>query len=266
MTNTRKIIFLRNHSSGYFEVVHKKSERVCFKGFERREGLYEAIFTPDAKQLALASVAEGNQTLWHKRLGHASHDVIGKTASLVKGMSGMEKQSKSQSNCEDCVLSKSCRNVRPSATIESAEATKPLDLVHTDIIGPMKYSSFGGKRYIIPLYDDCSAASLVRFLKTKDEAGAAIKEMITELETMRQGRVKKVNITVYEHETVKRLRSDNAKEFLSKIFKKWLSHRGIQHKWCSAYSPESNGKAERLNRTLLDMARTMLIGAQHLPN
>ena len=197
--------------SGYFEVVHKKSERVCFKGFENIEWLYEAIFTLDAKQRALAPVTEGNQTLWHERLGHASHYVIGKPAWTFKSMSCMEKQSKPQSNCEDCVLSKSCRKVRPSATIESADPTKPLDLVHTDIIGPMKYSSFGGKRYIIPLYDDCSAVSLVRFLKTKDETGAAIKEIITELETMRQGQVKKVNIIVYEHETVNRLRSDNAK-------------------------------------------------------
>ena len=64
---------------------------------------------------------------------------------------------------------------------------------------------------------------------------------------------------------MKRLRSDNAKEFLSRSFTKWLSKKGIRHELSLAYSPESNGKAERLNRTLLDISRTMLIGAKHLP-
>lgn len=132
-------------------------------------------------------------------------------------------------------------------------------------MGPIKHPSFSGKKYFVPLYDDSSGVSLVRFLRKRDEAGAAIEEMIAELEKMRKGRVKQLKITVYEDENVKRLRSGNAKEFLSRSFTKWLLKKGMHHELRSACSPESKRKAERLNRTLLDMARTMLIGAPHLP-
>ena len=205
----------------------------------------------------------GRKELWHKRLAHVSSNVIDKTIPLVDGIK-LSKSLESSCKCEDCAIGKSSRKPRPPAKNESSKTTEPLGLVHTDIVGPMKHHSLNGKRYFIPLYDDCSAISLIRFLGRKDEAGAAIEEMITALETMRKGRVKNLNITVYENESVKRLRSDNAKEFLPKTFKKWLSQRGIRHELCSAYSPESNGKAERLN-ALLDMSRTMLIGAPHLP-
>ena len=130
----------------------------------------------------------------------------------------------------------------------------------------MNNSSVGNKKYFIPLYYDSSAVSLVLFLRTRDEAGSAIKEMILELETQRKSRVKVLHISVYSGEIVKRLRTDNAKEFLSGIFQKWMQSRGITHELTSAYSPESNGKAERLNRILLDMGRIMLHAAYHVPN
>ena len=77
--------------------------------------------------------------------------------------------------------------------------------------------------------------------------------MITELETARGGKVK-------------RLRSDNGGEFLSNNFQRWLRHKGIVHERTAPYSPESNGKAERLQRTLMDMARCLLASATHIPD
>ena len=89
--------------------------------------------------------------------------------------------------------------------------------------------------------------------------------MITELETLRKARIKTLHITCYDRENFKRLWTDNGKEFLSNNIKKWLAKKGILHELTSAYSPELNGKAERLNQTLLDMARTMLPSAPQLP-
>ena len=61
------------------------------------------------------------------------------------------------------------------------------------------------------------------------------------------------------------IRTDNAKEFLSKEIKQWLTRRGIVHELSAPYSPESNGKAERLNRTLMDTARSIMATAKHIP-
>ena len=81
--------------------------------------------------------------------------------------------------------------------------------------------------------------------------------MILELENVYDSKVKRL--------CVRRLRTHNAKEFLSKSMKEWLSDKGTIHEKSSPHSPESNGKAERLNRTLLDMARTMMQELSHVP-
>ena len=55
--------------------------------------------------------------------------------------------------------------LKPLACNESRMATKPLDHIHIDLVGPMRYTSLNGSRYFIPVFDDSSELSLVRFLK-----------------------------------------------------------------------------------------------------
>ena len=160
-------------------------------------------------------------------------------------------------HCEPCKVAKSTRSQRPSASEESKAATKPLELVHCDLLGPIRYPSHNNSRYFIPMYDDCTGASLVRFLKSKKESPTAIKEMILEFEKAHGCNVKNL--------VVKRLRTDNAKEFLCSNMKKWLAEKGIVHELSAPYSLESNGKTERLNRTLMDAARSSMAAAKHIP-
>ena len=82
------------------------------------------------------------------------------------------------------------------------------------------------------------------------------KDMILERDTVCQANVGRLSVT--------RLRTDNAKEFICKDFKSWLKEKGIQQEPSSPYAPESNRKAERLNWTLMDMARTLMVGISHL--
>lgn len=79
------------------------------------------------------------------------------------------------------------------------------------------------------MYDDSLALSLGRFLKSKKEAVNALKEMILELETVQNCKVKKL--------VVKRVRSDNGKEFMSKDLRRWLAERGITQEFSAPYSP-----------------------------
>jgi hypothetical protein len=57
------------------------------------------------------------------------------------------------------------------------------------------------------------------------------------------------------------LRTDNGSEYLSNEFKNYLKEHGIEHITTAPYCPQSNGKPERLNRTLIDKARCMMIAA-----
>lgn len=57
---------------------------------------------------------------------------------------------------------------------------------------------------------------------------------------------------------VKTIRTDRGGEYVSSTLAKWLANEGIKHEFSNPYEPEQNGNAERLNRTLGEMARTLL--------
>ena len=58
---------------------------------------------------------------------------------------------------------------------------------------------------------------------------------------------------------LKTLRADNGGEFLSVQFGRYLHSEGMQHEVTVPRTPQQNGVAERLNRTLLEKVRSMLI-------
>jgi transposase InsO family protein len=57
---------------------------------------------------------------------------------------------------------------------------------------------------------------------------------------------------------IKKIRSDNGTEFKNSQIEGFLEDEGIKHEFSSPYTPQQNGVVKRKNRTLLDMARTML--------
>ena len=58
--------------------------------------------------------------------------------------------------------------------------------------------------------------------------------------------------------TIKRVRSDNGSEFKNTRIDELCDEFGIRHQFSAKYTPQSNGLVERKNRTLIDMARSML--------
>ena len=57
---------------------------------------------------------------------------------------------------------------------------------------------------------------------------------------------------------IKKIRSDNGTEFKNTLVEEFLDYEGIKHEFSTPYTPQQNGVVERKNRTLIDMARTML--------
>jgi transposase InsO family protein len=58
--------------------------------------------------------------------------------------------------------------------------------------------------------------------------------------------------------TVKRIRSDNGTKFKNTQVKDYLDEEGFKHEFSAPYTSQQNGVAERKNRTLIEMTRTML--------
>ncbi|KAI0998542.1 hypothetical protein K3495_g9654 [Podosphaera aphanis] len=105
--------------------------------------------------------------------------------------------------------------------------------------------SLGNALYYISFVDDATRYSCVKFLSCKAEATQAVMNTIAELETQSGCKVKA-------------LRTDNGGEYVNKELKNYLTQKGIRHDLTPPYSPESNGVAERLNRSIGEGIRAML--------
>ena len=206
-------------------------------------GIYELRIgsSPQMAQLAAAS-----PQLWHRRFGHLGYDNLAKMKKheMVEGIgvSAADFQRAAATKCEVCIKAKQQRSTHPVA---QSRTQQPLQLLHMDVCGPFDQPSLGGSRYMATILDDFSKLSLVRPLKTKAEVAKATIDVIKLLENQSGHRLLAV-------------RSDNGSEYLNHTLGSFFADRGVAHQTTMRYTPEQNGAAERLNRTLLDRVRAML--------
>ena len=110
-------------------------------------------------------------TLWHRRMGHAHQHVIKHLGKNTEG--GPHQTTDAPSGaCEGCEKGKSKR--LPFPTLKS-RATKPLDLVHSDL-DKMPVVSMGGYKYTATYLDDYSSFGVMFYLKKKSDEFAAFKQ------------------------------------------------------------------------------------------
>ena len=145
--------------------------------------------------------------------------------------------------CEDCVVGKTHRTSFGTAQHVTREK---LDYVHSDLWGsPNVPYSLSKCQYFISFTDDWSRKVWIYFLKTKDEAFTSFTEWKKMVETQSERKLK-------------RLRTDNGLEFCNQKFDGFCKKEGIvRHRTCT-YTPQQNGVAERLNRTIMNKVRSML--------
>ena len=140
----------------------------------------------------------------------------------------------------------------------STRATEAFEAVHSDVCGPMLVSSFGGSQYFLTFIDDCTRYTHVYFIKHKHEVLDKLKEFVN-FTTNFTG--KQVRTLVIENQ-VKTLRSDNGGEYGSKLFETYLKEKGIFHQTTVPHNLAQNGVSKRMNRTLVETARSMMSHAK----
>lgn len=202
----------------------------------------------NAIEANIVTTEEKSLEVWHSRLGHASMKTIRKMAKsdAVIGMCcGNLANSNQADYCEACILGKQCRKTFPPST---TRAKKPGELIHFDICGPMSIQSIGGSTVMAVFVDDYSGMVFAKPMKSKAQIVEAIQDVIAKASAAGH--------------RVKKLRSDNAKEFKSKEFKQVVRRYNIAHEFSTEYCPEQNGRIERQNRTIVEMARTILAAAE----
>ncbi|MBW0517598.1 hypothetical protein O181_057313 [Austropuccinia psidii MF-1] len=180
---------------------------------------------------------------WHDRLGHTCDKVV--LSFLKQHVLTFDTKSWQKFYCDVCAKSKSTHQL--AKTGMDIAKDRPLDLLVLDIMGPFEGDT-QGFRYLLIIRDHMLTYFIVYPLKLRSNAPAAIQE------TMKQ-------LQVCTSTTPKALRTDNA-EFTSAAFTHSLAKLGVAFYPSLPYSPRENGKAERLNRTLGDMARAMVTQSQ----
>ena len=203
----------------------------------------------DANAL-FASVAPRKPSLtdWHDRLGHVSKNTL-----LKYGKSAFEdfdfdhidtdkSSPESSEPCKPCIFGKHHRSPFPS---RNRRREKPLELVHSDL-SESNVISLGGGKHVLTFTDDATNHGMIYILPNKSATTIlnAFKEYQAWAE--RQSGCK-----------IKELRTDRGLEYMGEMIE-YIKSQGIEHNPTAGYSPQSNGVAECMNRTLFDKTCTML--------
>jgi hypothetical protein len=106
--------------------------------------------------------------------------------------------------------------------------------------------SAGGKWYVLVVVDDYSRYAWVFFLEDKGETFGFVRDLVLRLRNKRHG------------DAIRSIHSDNGSEFRNSRFETFCHDLGLEHQFSIPYTPPQNGVVERKNRTLCEVARTML--------
>ncbi|GKC77716.1 putative ribonuclease H-like domain-containing protein, partial [Tanacetum coccineum] len=195
----------------------------------------------------IAKASEDESMLWHRRLGHLNFKTMNKLVrnNLVKGL-----PSKSFENNHTCVTCLKGKQYKASCKTKLVNfVTKPFHTLHMDLFRPTSVSSLNHKWYCLVVTDDFSRFTWTFFLKSKDETSSILRNFITEIENLKDLKLKII-------------RCDNGGEFRNKELDELSFRKGIKREFSNARTPQQNGVAERRNRTLIEAARTMLADAK----
>jgi transposase InsO family protein len=121
----------------------------------------------------------------------------------------------------------------------------PLELIYSKICGMNGVLTEGGQRHFMTMIDDASRYCYVYLLKTKDEALNCFKTYKAEVENQLEKKIK-------------RFRSNRGGEYFSNEFDLFYMKHDVIPERMLPYSPQSNGVAERKNRTLTKLVSFML--------
>ncbi|GFY30254.1 retrovirus-related Pol polyprotein from transposon TNT 1-94 [Trichonephila clavipes] len=181
--------------------------------------------------------------IWHERFGHANVDYILKTSRLnaVRGLPKIKRPFNFE--CEPCRLNKYKRVSFQS--IECTRSKAPLNLLHCDVWGPANVIGKRGEKYYLSVLDDYSRRMFIFPMCHKSDTYDILAKFIIRAERQLDLKVKAV-------------RTDFGGEFIASILSDFFVERGIKHEKTNIYTPQQNGASERLNRTVIDGARTVL--------
>jgi len=183
---------------------------------------------------------------WHERLAHLNFDSI----KMLVPPSAYNSDPVGPDLCPICIKAKHQRQITRTPV---ERTSRPFQLVHSDLCGPIQPESASGFRYFIVYIDDFSRSVWVYFLRTKTavEVVSVFQELLASLDKK------------YPEWPVTRFRCDNGRgEYDNSLFRGILRVSGISFEPSPPYTQHKNGVSERMIRTLVTKAWAMLLDSQ----
>ncbi|KAF5813845.1 putative RNA-directed DNA polymerase [Helianthus annuus] len=190
---------------------------------------------------------ETSSMLWHQRLGHISKERLNR---LVKDEVLPPLDFSDFGTCVKCLKGKMTLANKKGAT----RSSNLLELIHTDISGPYQIAGITAHTSFITFIDDYSRYMYLYLIKEKSESLTTFKDYKAEVEKQLDRQIKVV-------------RSDRGGEYYGRHtdvgqapgpFYEFCKGQGIVNQYTMPGTPQQNGVAERRNRTLMNMVRSML--------
>lgn len=120
------------------------------------------ILTPHPE--ALVNWEINPSELWHRRYGNLNYKILPSLNKMVTGIPQLKEEH--EGVCKGCALNK---NVKKPFTSGDTRHKEILDLIHSDVCGPMSEKSLGGHHYYVTFLDDQSRKTWIYLLKSKYE-------------------------------------------------------------------------------------------------
>lgn len=224
-------------------VLFKHEGTVIMTGQRSGKELYHLNITVNDQTTAAVAKQKTPFSIVHQRFAHLNCRAIQRMAekNVVDGLDLQDSKTPSDP-CNGCIYGKMHRTPFPKGR---TRATRPDQIIHSDVGGPFRIPSICGGRYYVIFKDDFSGYSEGFIMKNKSE----VKELFVKFcaATKRQtGRL------------VGTLRTDMGKEYEKQWFTDYLEKEGILHETTASYTPQQNGVAERANRTLMEAERSIM--------
>lgn len=185
-----------------------------------------------------SSYSEETLALWHVNY----RDLL----QMIKNKQVLDINLKGNESLPFCEVCAKSNMTSLPFTRRSSRANKRLEIVHADLCGPMRTESKGRARFLVTFIDDFSRWCEVYFIKNKSDVLSVFKQY-------------KAYAEKQTSEKIKHLQTDNGREFCNAEFDEFLKSHGIRRRLTVPYTPQQNGIAERKNRTLVEMARCLMM-------
>ncbi|KAG1654175.1 hypothetical protein FOA52_009835 [Chlamydomonas sp. UWO 241] len=211
------------------------------------------LYSLDDRGIVMAltgtNVSSGNASageLLHRRMGHVNYDSLirlaksGHASNLCCTAADLV-AAKEKGPCVTCLETKL---KRLPYRLSRSRAAAPAHLVHADLCGPFPVVAHCSGKYISTVTDDFSRLCHVDILKSKSDAPAAVMKCLNDWMT-------------FTGNKVKAFRSDGGTEYMGDPLP-YFSDKGIEKQMTTRSSPQTNGRAEIRNRTLLGGVRANL--------